>query len=224
MSPVSLDACTILGDMIFASAIASFVEPQPHLALLPWVEASFTKPIVSLLTADPWAWSLDTVVAMVGALASAAVAIVAIVLTNNRAKVDYERQTTQILDERRLRERVERKIVGEAALAYMKSVDERGARRSELDHLERALADADVPEEPFYRWVIESSKTRADAEFIAHEEADPDSESEKQPLPSWLAYKALDSEMRGRIREWIRTGEMDTAPLVYPPPNSRSAK
>lgn len=65
--------------------------------------------IANLPRVDPWAWSLDTVVAIVAAIASAAVAIVAIVLTNNRAKADHDRQAARIEEERHLRERAERK-------------------------------------------------------------------------------------------------------------------
>lgn len=173
----------------------------------------FPTPIVSLPEVDPWAWSLDTVIGIVAALASAAVAIVAIVVTNNRAKADHDRQVAQIKEERQLRERAQRKIVGDAALAYIQSIDERGAGPGALDRLERAFADTDIPEGPLYRWLVESGQTRFWASFSAAEDADPDPESDEPPKPSYFSYKAIDADVRGRIRGWIRTGEIDASPV-----------
>lgn len=188
-------------------------EPQPDITVLVPASSPFPTPIVNLPEVDPWAWSLDTVIGIVAALASAAVAIVAIVVTSNRAKADHDRQVTQIAEERQLRERAQRKVVGDAALAYIESIDEQGEGPGALDRLERAFADADIPEEPLYRWLVESGQTRFWACFSAAEDANPDPESDEPPKPSYFIYKMIDADVRGRIRGWIRTGEIDASPV-----------
>jgi hypothetical protein len=183
-------------------------EPEIDVTVIVPTPEPFPTPIVNLPAADPWAWSLDAVVA----LTSGVVAILAILVTVAIAAVDHRRQRRIIDDERSRRQRAERKVVAEAASAYINSIDLEGAAPGTHDRLVRAFADTDIEEEPLYRWIVETGQTRFEAQFAAHEEA-PDPDSGEQPKPSWFAYLAIDADVTERLRGWVRTGQIDSSPV-----------
>jgi hypothetical protein len=201
--------------------------PSPE----PYVDVSEKSPtatavptlIIEVSSTDPWMWSLDTVVALAGAFSSMVVAVVAILVTLRIAERDARDRRAELQKARTQRARAERKLVAEAATTYLKSVDEFRGEKEAHDNLVRTFAESDIDEEPLYRWLVESGQTRFAAYFNAREEADPDPDSSDPPKASWFAYQAVDAEIRSRLRSWVRSGEIDTAPVAAPTQSSSSS-
>jgi hypothetical protein len=165
-----------------------------HLAV--WI-AKPTDPADSVAP-DPWAWSLDTIISLVGVLATIAIAVVAgvyaVSMTNRQAREDQRQRRV------RLASAIDRYI---EARTQGIATDESKAMH------DTAVAEGFDFHAPEIEWVERY------AEDVMWLYRDMPKGPEGAPLDQtwWLTYLRRLGDIRRRLFEWVASGRFDLTPL-----------
>lgn len=153
---------------------------------------------------DSWTFTLDTLVAVLGATATIVVAIFALVQTH-RAN---DRQREVGLAERELRERTQRFRLHESMTQFLEACVSRFPE-AEINSMEAtALENGFVRDCPEIEWVQrESENLRYLHSRVPRDDSGPLEQS------SWLTFVARRHLVRKKLAHWVTTGEFDPAPL-----------
>lgn len=168
-------------------------------------------------TSDPWAWSLETLLALIaviiaglGAIATVLIATFALVATNRANRLEAS-----------ARERAGRVALSSAIDAYLKGWETDpfyGASKMEgiesAKTLAQAAAEVSSSAESVAMWVIDA--LRALVAQIVDEHGELDNVTGGRMLA--IAAAGASSEMRRRITKWVATGLLDRSLLLTPTP------
>ena len=170
-------------------------------------------------TSDPWAWSLDSLLALIGvmiaglgAIATVLVATLALVATNRANRLEAA-----------ARERTGRVALSSAIDAYLREWElepyfrDSEKMREAARSLTAAAAGVSSSAEDVATWVHEVLIVYVAQ--IVDEHQDFDTVSGGRLLA--IAAHSASSEIRRRVTMWVATGALDRSPLLTPTPAPR---